>query len=336
MATQSLAIKYRPHDWDSVTEQNSIKIILQQQLNTGTFQHAYLFCGGAGTGKTTSARIFASNINNGKGNPIELDAASNNSVEDVRNLIQQAKTVSIDSEYKVFILDEVHSLSNSAWQALLKLIEEPPAKSIFIFCTTDPQKIPKTILSRVQRYDFQKISQEGIIKRLNYVIEQEGNVKNISQDAIQLIAKLAAGGMRDALTLLDKCLSYSEELTVDNVTKALGMTGYEEMFKLLNSLLDKDNSSVIKCLDNVDSSGRDLKLYIKQFTTFVLDVCKYQSTNTFKYIQIPQTYSSYLNNIKVSCIDILDMLIHLNYEIKWDTQPKAMIESCFLLSNYNR
>lgn len=175
MAHTSLAVKYRPTTFDDVTEQSAVKVILQQQLASNEIQHSYLFCGGAGTGKTTCARIFANEINHHQGNPIEMDAASNNSVDDVRNIIAQAKTQSLDSEYKVFIIDECHSLSNTRWQAMLKLIEEPPAKSIFIFCTTDPQKIPKTILSRVQRYDFQRISQQGIVDRLKTIIERENN-----------------------------------------------------------------------------------------------------------------------------------------------------------------
>ena len=170
---ESLAIKYRPKTFDDVTEQVFIKAILSNQLKSGEVKHAYLFCGGAGTGKTTCARIFASEINKGSGNPIEMDAASQNGVDDVREIIQQAKTKSIDSEYKVFIIDECHAFSNNAWQAMLKIIEEPPAKSIFIFCTTNPEKIPKTIISRVQRYDFQRISQKGIVDRLKNILEQE-------------------------------------------------------------------------------------------------------------------------------------------------------------------
>ena len=169
MSKEALATKYRPTTFDDVVGQDSTKIILQQQLETGEFKNAYLFVGSAGTGKTTCARIFADEINKHEGTPIELDAASNNGVDDVRNIIQQAKTKSLDSEYKVFIIDECHSLSNTAWQAFLKLIEEPPAKSIFIFCTTNPEKIPKTILSRVQRFDFKRISQDGIVDRLDYI-----------------------------------------------------------------------------------------------------------------------------------------------------------------------
>lgn len=171
--SKALAIKYRPATWEDVTEQTSTTTILQQQLRSGEVKNAYLFCGPAGCGKTTCARIFANEINKGEGNPIELDAASNNGVDDVREIIQQAKTKSLDSEYKIFIIDECHALSNSAWQAMLKIIEEPPAKSIFIFATTDPQKIPKTILSRVQRYDFQRLSNSGICDRLKYIIKKE-------------------------------------------------------------------------------------------------------------------------------------------------------------------
>ena len=171
---EALATKYRPRTFDDVTEQKAVKVILEQQLKSGEIKNAYLFCGGAGTGKTTCARIFANEINQGKGNPLELDAASNNSVDDIRNIIQQAKVQSMDSEYRIFILDEVHALSNNAWQAMLKLLEEPPKKSIFIMCTTNPEKIPRTILSRVQQFQFSRISQQGIMNRLCQILETEG------------------------------------------------------------------------------------------------------------------------------------------------------------------
>ena len=177
MAQQTLAVKYRPKVFEDVTEQGYIKDILRNQINNDEIKNAYLFCGGAGTGKTTTARIFANEINEGQGNPVEVDAASNNGVEQVRTIIDDAKFKALDSKYKVYIMDECHMLSTGAWNAMLKLLEEPPKTTIFILCTTDPQKIPATILSRVQRYDFQRISFEGIVKRLEYILQQEGYSK---------------------------------------------------------------------------------------------------------------------------------------------------------------
>lgn len=175
---QPLANKYRPKKFEDVSEQGAIKTIIENQIKSNDIRNAYLFCGGAGTGKTTCARIVAGMINEGQGNPIELDAASNNSVDDVRRIITDSKFKSMDSKYKIYIIDECHSLSNAAWQAMLKLLEEPPKSTVFIFCTTDPNRIPNTILSRVQRYNFQRISTEGIINRLIYILEQEGYKRN--------------------------------------------------------------------------------------------------------------------------------------------------------------
>ena len=233
MAKESLAVKYRPKSFDDMTEQTAIKDILENQIRTKTFQHGYLFTGPAGTGKTTSARIFANMINDGKGNPIEVDAASNSGVDNIRQIIEDAKRKPLDAEYKIFIVDECHSLSNGAWQALLKTLEEPPKFTIFILCTTDPQKIPNTILSRVQRYNFQKISNEGIVERLEHICltenSQDVNDPNLTDigdiirypEALEYIAKVCNGGMRDAITLLDKCLSLSHDLTMENVLKRL-------------------------------------------------------------------------------------------------------------------
>ena len=177
MSKVTLAVKYRPKTFDDVVEQSTIREILQEQLRTKTHKNCYLFTGGAGTGKTTCARIFADCINEHKGNPIEVDAASNNGVENVRDIIENARYKSIDSEYKCYIIDECHMLSTGAWNAMLKLIEEPPALTIFIFCTTDPQKIPATILSRVQRYDFKRITMSSVVRRLMYIIESENGLR---------------------------------------------------------------------------------------------------------------------------------------------------------------
>ena len=289
--SKALAIKYRPQTFEDLTEQSAVVTILTNQIETNTIKHGYLFCGGAGTGKTTSARIFANMINKGAGTPIELDAASNNSVEDIRRLTEDAQTQSIDSEYKVFVIDECHSLSNQAWQAMLKTLEEPPSKSIFIFCTTNPEKIPQTILSRVQRYNFQRISQEGIVQRLLYILRSEGAIASTHLvEAVEYIAKIADGGMRDAITLMDKCLSFSSDLTVENVIKALGVADYNTMFDLNNAFFENDKTKLIKIVSDVYSSGMDLKLFIKTYFEFLLDLNVYCLTKDLSMTKIPEIW----------------------------------------------
>lgn len=337
--SKTLAIKYRPKDFDYVVEQDSIKTILTQQLESGETKNAYLFCGGAGTGKTTCARIFADELNNHQGNPIEMDAASNSGVEDVRGIINQAKTKSLDSEYKVFIIDECHSISNTGWQAFLKLIEEPPAKSIFIFCTTDPQKMPKTILSRVQRYDFQRISFDAVVNRLKYILENE--FRDATEwtweiGALEYIAKLADGGMRDAITLLDKCLAYSEDLSLENVVSALGTVDYTTMINLTTAITTADVASIVDIIESVHMSGKDLKQFIKMYTDFILDLTKYSYLHSFKYLTIPNTYAEQLDVFKeFDPTHLLKTLVRLNADIKWNTSPKSVIESTLLLEVSN-
>lgn len=340
---QALAIKYRPSTFDDVTEQDGIKIILQQQLQSNSVQHCYLFVGGAGTGKTTSARIFANEINHHVGNPIELDAASNNSVDDMRDLIQQAQTKSLNSEYKVFIIDECHMITTAGWNAILKLIEEPPAKSIFIFCTTDPQKIPKTILSRVQRYDFQRISQQGIVDRLKHILDGEWGEHPdwdamYEIEALEYIAKLADGGMRDAITLLDKVLAYTKDIELWSVVKALGTVDYETMFDLTDALMcSNTKKDMITIIEEIHNSGKDLKQFIKQYTHFLLDIQKYAIECDWKYINIPKldNYEKWLKDCSEedfdTCGRILDCCLKLNSEIKYSSSPKLDIETAFIL-----
>lgn len=336
---QSLAIKYRPKTWADVVEQSATKTILTQQLASGEVKNAYLFCGGAGTGKTTCARIFANEINNGAGVPTEMDAASNNSVDDVRKLIDKAKTTSIDSEYNIFILDEVHALSNSAWQVMLKILEEPPKKSIFIMCTTDPQKIPKTILSRVQRYDFQRISQQGIRDRLVDVLGKEFEYPSVESEAVDYIAKLAEGGMRDALTMLDKCLAYNENLTVENVMNALGTSSIEDMIALTDNIVCGRYERIVKTINELYMSGKDLKLFIRQYIDFILDVNKAIMLNSMEYTKLPDTNEvrEFIDGVKEDdttyidrLLDLLDEVIKLSSAIKWDTSPKSVIEATLI------
>lgn len=348
MSKVALAVKYRPKTFEDVVEQSAITVILQEQIKTKTFKNAYLFCGPAGCGKTTAARIFANDINEGKGNPIEIDAASNSGVENVRDIIEHAKKKSLDSDYKVYIIDECHALSNSAWQALLKLLEEPPKTTIFIMCTTDPSKIPATILSRVQRYDFSKISLQSIIKRLEFIMHEErwelfngdgadlGDPPDYSYEpgAIQLIAKLADGGMRSAITMCDKCLSLSTEITTLNVVRALGTVDYAVYFNLLMRLTTGDRKSAVQIIETIYQDGKDLKNFIKQFQYFVVDVCKYKMFNNFQYVTIPELpeYQTSMEDESFEdVIKVLDWVRQLNVDIKWESNPKAIIETSVML-----
>lgn len=344
MAKQTLAVKYRPKSFDDVVEQKAIKDILTDQIKTGTFQHSYLFCGPAGCGKTTAARIFANDINGGKGNPIEVDAASNNGVDNVREIIDGARRKSLDSDYKVYIIDECHMLSNGAWNAMLKLLEEPPKTTVFIMCTTDPQKIPATILSRVQRYNFSKISLDNIISRLKYIVNCEvdeimneggpDGAFSYTEEAIQYIAKLADGGMRDAITMMDKCLSLDPALTVESVVAALGTVDYTTHFDLLFFLETANKGAATKLIEDVYNSGKDLKQFIKQFQYFVLDVCKFKMFNDFKYVSIPALpeYQVKLYDEDLDlALDVLDWARQLNSDIKWEANPKAITQTAIVL-----
>lgn len=325
---KSLPIKYRPSTFDDVVEQDAIKLILTEQIRTKTNKNAYLFTGGAGTGKTTTARIFANELNHGEGNPIEIDAASNNGVEDVRRIINEAKYKSMDSEYKIYIIDECHMLSMGAWNALLKLLEEPPVFTIFLLCTTDPQKIPQTILSRVQRYDFQRISFKGIVSRLEYILEKESLEYTVewNKDSLEYIAKIADGGMRTAISLLDKCISYNNILNIENVTNALGIVNYNTYFDLLNAL-ESDIKTAIQIIEDVYRSGKDIKQFIKQFLNFLIDCNKYILYSNFDFISIPQTYSNRLTNLnREFLLYITRRFANLDVDLKYNQSPKQYIE----------
>ncbi len=336
---KSLAVKYRPTSWNDLIEQDAVKVILKQQLESGNIHSAMLFCGPSGDGKTTTARIFANMLNKGKGVPIEMDAASHNGVDDVREIGKLASTKAVDAEYKVFIIDECHMITAQGWASFLKLIEEPPAKVVFIFCTTDPQKIPATILSRVQRFQFQKVSTKGIFHRLHHILNNEGYVgydEDSFDDSLEYIAKLASGGMRLAIQYMEKCLAYSEELTVANVVKALNVTNYSDYIELTNFILAQNKANIIKFLDEIYASGVDFKQFLKQYVSFILDVNKTlildDLDEAYKYIDLPKTseVETWLTTtLKDGDLEtynkLLSHLVKLDSDVKYSQNPKVDI-----------
>lgn len=330
----SLAVKYRPREWSEVCGQQSIIKILSKQVETGEVKNAYLFCGASGCGKTTLARIFANKINRFVGQPIEIDGASNNGVDNVKTIIKAAQERSIDSKYKIYIIDECHSLTNQAWQAFLKCIEEPPAYTIFMFCTTDPQKIPATILNRVQRFNISRISIDKIIERLTYICKAEGYVNY--QEACEYIAKISDGGMRDAICTLEKCASYSYDLNIENVLESLGNYSYSMFFSLMNAIIDGNEAQVIQVIDDYYNNGHDLKLFVDRFFTFCLDISKYSIFRTMSVTTIPSSMLEDMNgcvnfdNASAYYTYILDKLLNMKQVIKNDVNLKSTITVLFL------
>lgn len=275
--------KWRPLTFDDVVSQPSITTTLKNQIMGNKTAHAYLFTGSRGTGKTTCARIFAKAINcadSKDGNPclecdfcndaatgnaidiIEIDAASNNSVDDIRDLRSSANITPEKCKYKVYIIDEVHMLSASAFNALLKVMEEPPAHVKFVLATTEIHKVPATIISRCQRFDFRRILISDIVNRLTFIAKEE-NI-NLSTDAAELIARIADGGMRDALSLLDQCIAYSTDVDVNTVSFAAGIAGRDYLFDVLDNIFDKQPAKCIDILNELYSMSKDLQTFCKE------------------------------------------------------------------------
>lgn len=343
MSVLGLATNYRPKTFEDVVEQNSTIKILKRQVELKEYSHTYLFAGPSGCGKTTVARIMANMINEGQGSPEEIDSASNNSVEAMRAIVRDAQMLSLSSPYKIYIFDECQMLTKSAWDAGLKIFEEPPARTIFMFCTTDPQKIPATILSRVQRFDFQRISFDNIVNRLKYIIDCErkkGQDISADDEALQFIAKTADGGMRSAITLLEKCFGYENHLTLDIVVRVLGTVNYDILFDLTNAVIDYNSNGVVDIINSLHLNGVDFKVFMKQYIDFVLDLCKYNVLKSagdvnYNLLQIPSLYKDKLDYVCDGngefLTSYLNKLIDINNQIKWEQSPKRIVEMNLLL-----
>ena len=290
MAYQALYRKYRPSNFDEVVGQTHIIQTLKNAIIQNRIAHAYLFCGPRGTGKTSIAKIFAKTLNctNSQDAPcgicenckmaangshpdiIEIDAASNNGVDEVRNLIDKVKYAPMQGKYKIYIIDEVHMMTSGAFNALLKTIEEPPAHVIFIFATTEPNKVLPTIISRCQRFDFNKVSVNDIKYRLSVVCKNEGI--EIDQDGLTLIAQLADGGMRDALSILDQCVAYcTSHIDVNDIRKIYGVITSEDIGQLFSSVYKKDVDCFIKDIQKYSDMGMDVKRLTADFIHMLKD-----------------------------------------------------------------
>lgn len=326
---QALYRKYRPKNLDEIAGQETIVKILKNTIKHNQISHAYLFCGPRGTGKTSIAKILAKTLNceNLKdGNPceqcdncaefnsktttdiIEIDAASNNGVDEIRELRNKINLVPNTGKYKIYIIDEVHMLTIGAFNALLKTLEEPPAHAIFILATTEPHKIPITILSRCQRLDFQKISQENIVKRLKTICEIE-QIK-IEDDALQQIANLSDGGMRDSISMLDKLISYTDEMiTKENVNDINGLVTNSQMQEFIFAIVDKKYKEIFELIDKFNTEGKDFVKISEEIMKYLRNniveslsnnqetelIKKIGKTNTIKYIE---QFGEILNLIK--------------------------------------
>ncbi len=285
-------------------------------------------------GKTTTARALAKAINGSLAGIIEIDAASNNGVENVRSIVASASERAIGAEYKVYIIDECQSLGSAAWTAFLKCLEEPPAYTIFMFCTTNPEKIPATILNRLQRYNLQRIPWDKIRDRLMYICSQEQFINY--QAACEYIAKISKGQMRDAIANLDKCASYSTDLNLDNVLYCLGNYSYDSFFALTDALVDDNEPAVLQTVNDFYFDGKDLHLFISTYFDFIADVCKYLIFKSFDLISIPESMQSKLDfTVGFEGADkffkyYMNSLLALKNEIKDDPNPKTTIEVLLL------
>ena len=305
MSYTALYRKFRPQEFEDVKGQEHIVTTLKNQIKADRIGHAYLFCGTRGTGKTTVAKIFAKAVNcehpvdgspcgkcpacqviaaGTSMNVIEIDAASNNGVDNIRQIREEVSYRPTEGKYKVYIIDEVHMLSAGAFNALLKTLEEPPAYVIFILATTEAHKIPITILSRCQRYDFHRISIDTITDRLAELMRTEQ--VDVEERALRYVAKAGDGSMRDALSLLDQCIAFhlGEKLTYENVLEVLGAVDTEVFSALLRQVLAKDVTGAIRTVDHLVDQGRELGQMVNDFTWYMRNLLLIQSADDMEEV----------------------------------------------------
>ena len=349
MSYTALYRKFRPLTFSEMVGQEHITRTLRNQVVAGRVGHAYLFNGGRGTGKTSAAKILARAVNclNPKdGEPcneceickaalagsltdiVEMDAASNNSVEDIRSIREEVNFLPTVAKYRVYIIDEVHMLSTGAFNALLKTLEEPPEHVKFILATTEPQKLPATILSRCQRFDFKKIADEDIVKRLEF-IAKESNIE-ITEGALKLIAILSEGAMRDALSILERCLQDGEtNIDEDKIKDLVGIPKLTYIHAIVKAFMEYDVEAAIKAVDEVLKEGKDLNNLLWEMIKYVKDILVYKATGTltiYSQAELEEIKALADETSKERLLAIIMDLSKLENDMKWST------EKCFIPS----
>ena len=353
MSYTALYRKFRPSEFEDVKGQDHIVTTLQNQIKANRIGHAYLFCGTRGTGKTTVAKIFAKAVNcehpvNGSPcgecemcksiaagtsmNVIEIDAASNNGVDNIREIREEVTYRPTEGKYKVYIIDEVHMLSIGAFNALLKTLEEPPEYVIFILATTEVHKIPITILSRCQHYDFKRISIETITDRMRDLMQTEQ--VEVEEKALRYIAKAADGSMRDALSLLDQCIAFylGQKLTYDHVLEVLGAVDTDVFSRLLRKVLERDVAGVLDIVEDLVMQGRELTQLAADFTWYLRNLLLVKTSDNIEDVLDVSTENMLQLKEESKMIE-LDMLLRyirifseLSGQLKYATQKRVLLE----------
>jgi|SRR5690625_1947067 len=355
MTYQALYRVFRPRKFADLVGQEHVTRTLQNALEQETFTHAYLFSGPRGTGKTSAAKIFAQAVNceqaptrepcqtcaacrsildDSIADVIEIDAASNTSVDDIREIRDKIKYATGTVPYKVYIIDEVHMISTNAFNALLKTLEEPPPHVIFILATTEPHKIPLTIISRCQRFDFKPIQQETIVSRLEVIVKSEGI--NVAKEALETISIIAEGGMRDALSILDQAISYSDgAVELDDVLAITGSVDQQTFIEIIDAMANKETKKALNLLDHTLQQGKDGGRFVYDLIYFLRDMLLYKSAPSldgiFERAIVDDSFVKLSENISIEWIQqVLTQLNKTQQEMKWTNNPKIYIEMALL------
>ncbi len=359
MAYVALYRKFRPQKFEDMVGQEYITKTLKNQLINSRVAHAYLFSGGRGSGKTTTAKILARAVN--CLNPIngepcneceickhaldgtltdisEIDAASNNGVDNIRDIREEVEFIPTNAKYRVYIIDEVHMLSTGAFNALLKTLEEPPKHVIFILATTEPQKLPITILSRCQRFDFKRISIEDIVRRLK-IICAESNIE-IEESALKIIAKMSDGAMRDAISILERCISSgTDKVTEEQIKEIVGIPEIEYLLEVTESLISNNAEKALMESEKVINAGKDLDVFIWELVKFVRDLVMLQvSTDLviYKDEELAKMQELLKKATKDKLLELIADLSKLQSEMKWATDKEVIFETGLIRLAYQK